>query len=68
MPLARDDDLLVSEFDKIESAMQQLSAYSEAASLAVKVIHITQGQQNNALESFIKNILTKAVQLTSTQF
>lgn len=47
VPLSRDDELLVSEKDRIEAVLAQLSSYSDLASLTVKIIHIVDGIQNN---------------------
>ena len=66
--MSRDDELLISENDKIESILSQLKSYADLSTLAVKIIHLVEGRQDNSLESFIKNILTKSVQITSINF
>ena len=51
--MSRDDELLISENDKIESILSQLKSYADLSTLAVKIIHLVEGKQDNSLESFI---------------
>jgi hypothetical protein len=65
-PLTRDDELLASEHEKIESTFANIETYALLVSISIKIIHLQEGRQLNALESFTKNVLTRAVQVTSS--
>jgi len=43
-PLARDDDLLVSEHEKIESTFANIETYALLVSLSIKIIHLQEGR------------------------
>lgn len=54
----------MSEHDKVEAVLAQLQTYADIVSLSISIIHLSNGAQDNPLESFIKQILTKSVWLT----
>ena len=57
----------MSEHDKVKAVIEALSSYSDAVALYIKLTHLNQNCQDNTLEAFVKNILTRVCSITTSQ-
>lgn len=51
-------ECLSSEMEKIDAAYSNLKSYVKFTSLSIRMFHLHERSSNNALQSFIKTILT----------
>lgn len=60
-------ECLPSERDKIDAAFGNLRSYARFVSLAIRMFHLHEKTAHNALQSFIKTLLTESLKVTQTR-
>lgn len=58
-------EILPSESEKLTAAFSNLKSYGRFLSLAIRMFHLHEKTSHNALQSFIKTILTESLKITS---
>ena len=63
-PVSR-EQIAPSEQEKIEASFGHLDDYCSVLKLAIKMVHLHENRSDNTLEAMIKNLLQRAVKITS---
>ena len=63
-PVSR-EQISPSEQEKIEASFGHLDDYCSSLKLAIKMVHLHENRSDNTLEAMIKNLLQRAVKITS---
>ena len=58
-------EILPSESEKLAAAFGNLKSYGRLLSLSIRMFHLHEKTSHNALQSFIKTILTESLKITA---
>ena len=64
-PLSR-KECLPSELDEVDASFSNLKSYVKFVSLSIRMFHLHERSSHNALQSFIKTILSQALKSTQS--
>ena len=64
-PVSRGADFVPSEQERFNAAFPYVPEYTKMIGLAIQMVHLHENRSDNAIEAMIKNILQRALKITS---